>query len=478
MRDHEPAWRIFVENRAAVLAALERGEVDGLLPAARGFLDGFAEFLLENQVLATLAQFNDPRARRSIPMVLLCTALVYKPLFQLRSLEQIGSILFRSPYILHQLGFNARQLAEGFYETPAAQRPFDPEAIAECFAEVPATTFFEEQQRMLGVWAQRFPGQLRGGLWVMDSVHFRIPRGNHTPPAEFKACVLGPYQGSVVWPVLWKFVDPEVAELAVGKAVLAAALRVLPPGLLRHVLLDRAYLDGEWLSQLYRHHRVQVTIGVRENMLSYADLVGLTRLPDTRWEPVPPPDNHRLPPPVREVTYIESVTSWESCDVPLAGCVIRDTYPTQVEYQVLVMTPAPDAPGPVTAQEIYRGRGQRWTEEEVFMTLTRYWRFDALYPCRLGVGLAVAHFSLLAFTLLGFYRQESDEADEAGVLPTLNLGPPRLPLPERELAVYWGPYFTLLRTSQIVQIILTHVEAWANRREAIFEALQQFEGGP
>jgi Transposase DDE domain. len=468
-------WRIFVENRAAVIAALERGEVDGMLPAARGFLDGFAEFLLENQVMQTLAEFKDPRARRNIPMVFFCTALVYKPLFQLRSLGQIGSVLFRSPYILRQLGFNARQLEHGFYETPEAQRPFDPEAIAECFADVKASALFKHQQQMLQVLAQRFPAQLREGLWVMDSVHFQIPRGNRTPARQFKACILGVYQGSVVWPMLWQCVSPDVAEVTVGQTVLAAALKVLPKGVLRHLLVDRGYIDGDWLSRLYRRHGVQVTIGVRENMQAYDDLIGLTRLPQTQWETIPPPDNHRDPAPERAVTYIETVTSWDRCSVPLAGCVIRDTYPDQVNYQVLVMTLPRQPAVAVTAKAIYRGRAQRWTLEEVFMALTRYWHFDALYPCRLGVGRAIAHFSLLAFTLLGLYYQESDEADN---LHSLNAGPPPLPLPERELAVYCGPYFALLRTSQIVEIILNHAPVWTNRRADILQALTRFEGSP
>jgi hypothetical protein len=275
--------------------------------------------------------------------------------------------------------------------------------------------------------------------------------------------------------MLWQCVSADKAEVTVGQTVLAAALKVLPKGLMRHLLIDRGYLDGDWLSRLYRRHDVQVTIGVRENMQSYNDLIGLTRLPQTPWEAVSPPDNHREPAPERAVTYIETVTSWDRCTVPLAGCVIRDTYPDQVSYQVLVMTLPRQPSVPVTAKDIYRGRAQRWTLEEVFMALTRYWHFDALYPYRLGVGRAIVHLSLLAFTLLGLYRQESDEAE---TLSSLNAGPPPLPLPERELAVYAGPYFALLRTSQIMDLILMHAEIWTNRRSGIFKALSRFEGDP
>ncbi|MGD2207727.1 MAG: hypothetical protein PVH17_13210, partial [Anaerolineae bacterium] len=61
MADREREWRIFRLNREAVVESLERGECDGILPAARGFLDGFAGFLLDAGVLDAFAEFPDPR---------------------------------------------------------------------------------------------------------------------------------------------------------------------------------------------------------------------------------------------------------------------------------------------------------------------------------------------------------------------------------------------------------------------------------
>jgi hypothetical protein len=61
------------------------------------------------------------------------------------------------------------------------------------------------------------------------------------------------------------------------------------------------------------------------------------------------------------------------------------------------------------------------------MTLTRYWRFDNLVPCRPGVAYAQVHFALVAFTLLGFYLQETEDAEST---ETWNRGPPAIPIPE------------------------------------------------
>ena len=373
MVTQEQTWRIFVENREAVVAALKEGKCDGILPAVRGFLDGFAEFLLDAQVLAILEGFPDCRVRRSIPIFFFCNTLVYRPLFQLPRLAHIGRVLFRSPYILRQLGFNAQQIEEGFYHTASGQRPFDEEAIAECFAQAKAEDFLDNQKAMLKQLVSYFAGQFRESVWVMDSVHFSTPRGNRVPAGDYKACVLGILQDTVVWPMLWLLGDADPHETVVGKKLLAAAEEVLGPGFIRHLLIDRGYIDGPWLTELWRQG-TQVTIGVREDMLILEEMGNLARLPDTLWEEVPPPKNHEDPPPQREITAFENLSGeWVECQAPLCGCLIRDTYPDRIVYQGMVMT-AEEA----DARSIYDGRGKRWTLEEVchWFDQCDYTRFD------------------------------------------------------------------------------------------------------
>src|SRR4030042_6349860 len=97
MVDHKDEWRVFIEDRDEVIPALERGECDGILPAARGFLDGFAGFLLEAGLLDLLALFPDSRERRSIPMFFFCHTLIYRPLFTLKRLGTIQRAPFCPP---------------------------------------------------------------------------------------------------------------------------------------------------------------------------------------------------------------------------------------------------------------------------------------------------------------------------------------------------------------------------------------------
>lgn len=469
MGDHRQGWRIFIQNREAVIEALERGECDGILPAARGFLDGFAGFLLDAGVLAAFELFPDCRQRRSIPIFFFCNTLVHRPLFHLQRLAPIERTLFRSAYILRHLGFNALQSQQGFYQTPCGQHPFTVEAIAECFAKSKAEHFLMNQQLILKRLADYCPAEFLEGLWVMDSVHLHVPQGAHTAAFSFKVCVLGVWQDTVVWPLLWAFVPESQNESVVGKQLFAAAEAVLGEGFIQHLLVDRGYLDGAWITQLYQRG-TRVTTAVKGNMLVMEEMRNLSRLADTEWADVEPPKLHDKPQPQRAVTgFTDLENEWKGCQAPLSGCLIRDKYPDRVVYQGLVTTASA-----AMATDILNDNGKRWTLEEVLMTLTRYWKFDDLAPCRQGVAYALVHFALLAYTLLGFYLQETNAADD---ISTLNMAPPPLPLPERELAVYAGPYFTLLLPSELLEIILTHADAWQANRTNLLMALRLCEGG-
>ena len=142
------------------------------------------------------------------------------------------------------MGFNAMQIRDGFYETPEGQHPFTVEALSDCFARAQADDFIQHQQRVLQRLAAYCPGEFLQGLWAMDSVHIHVPRGAHTEEFSFKACVLGVWQDEMIWPLLWAFVPEDVAETVVGKMVFSAAEEAWGQGFIRHLLLDRGYLDA------------------------------------------------------------------------------------------------------------------------------------------------------------------------------------------------------------------------------------------
>lgn len=146
--------------------------------------------------------------------------------------------------------FNAQQFEEAFYHTETGQEPFDEEAIAECFAGAKREDFPANQKVVLKESMQYFPGQFRAGLWAVDSVDLSTPKGARVEPGHSKSCVLGICRDSVVRPALWLCEEESVCEITVGKEVLAAAEDEVGPGFIRHLLIDRGFIDGPWITRL------------------------------------------------------------------------------------------------------------------------------------------------------------------------------------------------------------------------------------
>jgi len=153
-------------------------------------------------------------------------------------------------------------------------------------------------------------------------------------------------------PVLWEMVDEFVS--------------VMGKGVIKDLILDRGFLDGEAISKAKTRYEIDVTIGVRRNMNVLEDALGLVNLSEVQWErytrensepPVPfkrhytdaPRPEHiekreaarqrtlaeqraagELPPPKEPeqimMARIKDLRTWSSCSVPLDLVLCRDRH--------------------------------------------------------------------------------------------------------------------------------------------------------
>jgi hypothetical protein len=453
-------WELVVENREAVIAALERGECEGILPAAEDFLDEFADFCLEIGLPARLEQLPDPRERHSIPACFFGNMLLYKALLRIPSLQQATRVLFRSPAVLRRLGFNWRQSHQGFYVNGAV-KPFNEEALADFFAALSSEQLWEYQLAILPELLAACPELLGEGTLVMDCITVTVPAGHRgRAGGQYKACVLSAAGRGQLFPLLCLFAPSTAHDLILGKQVLAAALPLLPERGW-HLLIDRGFLDGAWIGELHAQG-LTVVMGVRRDMDLYEDLLGLSRLSGTRWERVSPPKLRQTPRPQRYVTGFTQVESWSSCPLPLSAAVLRDEFSDGTRrYQVVVST-APQT----SAKALHTWARRRWQIEEAFMALTRYWNLDELGSCRHGVYLAQVYFTFLAYALLAAFVVREGELG----------GPPTPALPGRELVIYHGPYYAILLPSELFTIVFAHLPAWQANQSRWLEAMRYCEG--
>jgi len=454
-------WVLLSEDREAVLSALERGESDGILPAASSAMDRFAGLLNESGILRVLGGFADYRSRESIPAFLFCNLLLYKAVFRLESLSRIEPFLFSSPDVLRMLGFNMRQIQDGFY-SGSKERPLNVESVGDFFAACRFEDFQTNQEEVLGLLLQRYPKLFSNVSLVMDCVDVRIPAGARgRKEAHLEICVICLLSEGECLPILWSIVDANSqADVSQGKALVERVLCVVGKKVKR-LIVDRGFLSGKWTEQLKRKG-IDTVIGLKTDMVLYTDMLSLVTEPETVWLPaqLPKYGAGKPVPTQRHIAYVSDLETWDSCGVPLAGIVIRDTYPDKVIYQCVVTTDLTAEP-----EQIHEWIRSRWQIEEVFMQTSRYGGLNSIGSCRKMVGAAIAHFVLLAYTLLRLFAREEASAG----LDFRRMAA----FPGIELVAYWKDYYAIILASEFMHIIAQWPPGIQNSAQARQKSLEQ-----
>lgn len=281
-------------------------------------------------------------------------------------------------------------------------------------------------------------------------------------------------------PILYALVDEVVR--AVGRDV----IKVL--------ILDRGFIDGPQMGRLQQEHRIETILPVRANMDLHADALGLTRLPDFRWEPYvpsappePPPTSTARPPGIerreakRQQTLAQrtaerqsethdqaaaapnqaphtllgmgrGLLSWSQCPVPLTAVVNRERDEKgQLRDWVLVSTSARRAAAAIRSlYDLRPAIEERHRQYKCFWDLTR------MRSRAFSLVVNQALFVLLAYTLLQAHlvlrrREELNrnvwERAWGLLSPTLEV-----------VAVYYRQRFCLLTLAEYSRILLDIAE--------------------
>jgi len=458
-------WEIVTRNDAAVQRALDRGECDGMLPDAWNGPDDLLQLGLDLELFDQFADFPDRRRRRTHPREAYCKVLLAGLLIDLRSLEDIGRVLFTSAVALDKFGFNVRGTRRGGVRTGDA-RPFDMEALAD-YSGLLKPADYTKHQCTMSKWLRGHPA-LSGRLFALDCVDGRVPNGHHATERHWKAAVLSVITKQGTFPLLWHFGPaPETGDVTLARPLVEDALTAWGAGAIGTLLLDAGFIDGAWLRDL-ADAGLRVIVRLRETIdpvkaaLDWAS----TR---AGWQSVPLPKRREKPdrPPLlrREIIGVTDWPGWEAYGRDLALCLVRDTYADgKVDYWAIMSTDLA-----LSARQIYDLFRKRWDIEEQFIALARYHYFNELGACRDGVALAKLHFLLLAYTARALCYALADAQEQAA-------GRPR---PWRRwinrFIVYWGSYYAILLPSVVMTAFLRYPERWQASREEVLAAIRYLE---
>jgi len=419
-------WTFLRENREAVAEKLRRGEYDGLVQTGMGRADELVYLMASLKFFEHLDQVAVAEERAGIPNALQKRCLAVMPVLGIPTIANTPERLFKDAGLLHFLGCNAQQIANGFTQRGPKKKSQQPKRlpfheddlrnVLKVIAPAQSQQFFT---KCLGEFFRA--KYVRGGIYAIDGTELLVGdaktfegTGTITVPVRhkdgsttyetktgYKLIYLLNLKPDHELVISYRLVSLNTNALQVVREMVAETLRLGGAGTVELLLMDREFVDGDLINWLKGDHGIDVIIPIKENMDILADMRGLARIDQRPWQTYTKLVRRRVQKdqpkqkvvvPIR-VKGFEGLTTWSSCHLPLNGVLQLKDAETLEDARGLVTTlPVQDA------IRIDRQYGARWgIENDGNRELKQGWDLKTLW----GRSLAAVTMSVV-MRLLGY----------------------------------------------------------------------------
>ncbi len=523
---------LFEENKPFVLQALREGEFDYIEAASEVFETEFFRFIQAKKILTKLSEtYPTPRQKEEVPLWIYIASNLTIRLHGVHSFHAYPLVV-RSGGMLNAFGPDMGKkvihpdsgdvtlTCEGFNEknhydrqTPCDQdflrkiaKDTDAEALMRWFGRDAVSLFstrkaFDREGIFIGDASY---------LFVPDNPHYegsvRLLFDEHNHPISQTAYskMTDTQKSTCTWRRCYKMVTLLHTNrtldffLFVGVKILPGkehecpvlyhlvkqCVEVVGKGVMKLLILDRSFLNGERISECKKEYGIDVLIPVRRDMDLYEDAMSLFQQPDVLWvpweeapeetkkpprprpqailrrekkrkqtlerirerQPAPPPEKTLLK---TEVAAIGEFQTWTSCTVPLTVVANREQYADgHKEFWLLIDTREGD--DPKRSRLDYHLRTsieERYRQLKCFSDLTNF----TSRHFSLVVNQVI--FIMLSYNLLQFYlaRQHRKELTRK-TLPRIRQ---QLLPSNNHIIVYWKNFYALFNPLEFVELIAT-----------------------
>lgn len=433
---------IYQKAQKEVEYNLSQADIDYADLTKWNFPDEFMCFVLQMELLPFVDRtFPNPRAKNEVPIWFLITCQFLMRIYQTGKYQHLRYLL-NSGSILTRYGFNVGTTKIGFNDKNKKQRQtaVDADTVRKFFKDTKRDEIRLWYQEDLQRWFKQHHAFDRRGIFILDQSHLVVPNNlNYEEAVKMPVDEHGQlYRGinnltdeqkrSLIYHPCYALttllhVSPEQTmfhvagyEFGAGNEdELIQAKRLIPafckahPGLIKELILDRGYINGEWISELKQDYHIDTLIPLRDSMGNYQDAIAIAKFKNN-WQIID--QEKSLNGEIiskTEIANIDKLELWPNLHCPIYATVIRDirwnrSLEKQEEsFHVLVSTrrySSYDA-----ALNRYRLRVQI---EERF----RQWKHDwyiSEFPSP-NKSLIESHvcFTLFTYSLLQFYFRRND----------------------------------------------------------------------
>ena len=523
---------IFEENKPLVLEALGNGEFDYMEAASEVFEADFFRFIKARTFLDELAKtYPTPRKKEEVPFWFYVASNLSMRLHGVHAFDAFPMVV-RCGGMLQAFGPKAGRkvvhpetrettiCCEGFNQKNHYDRetPCDPDYLRKVAKDTDAQALMEWFNRDLGRVLRKHRVFDPEGIFIGDgsylfvpdnpnyegSVKMRFDEHNHPVSLEQYQQMTEAQKGRCQWRRCYKmvtlfhtnrkreffvFVAVKVIsgkdhECPVLYELVKQFVETVGPGVIKRLILDRGFIDGESISLCKKEYGIDILIPIRRNMDLYEDALALFREPDVQWveckepeeegkEPVRPKPKVILkrekkrqkklqelkeqqppPPPEKilvktEVASIGEFRSWSSCTVPLNVVANREHY-ADGHTEIWFLVDTKEVQDPRQTRQEYHLRPsteERYRQLKCFSDLTHF----TSRAFSMVVNQVV--FIMLAYDLLQIYLLHQGRKDlNQKTLPRIRQ---QLLPSDNHIIVYWQNYYGLFRPFELVGLVVT-----------------------
>ena len=525
---------IFEDNKPFVVKALQNGVFDYMEAASEVVEADFFRFIKAKTLLDTLSQsYPTPRKKHDVPSWFYVASNLSMRLHGVHAFDAFPLVV-RSGGMLQAFGPEAGRkvvhpdtgdttiLCEGFNRKNHYDRqsPCDPDFLRKLAKDTDA----EALMRWFGGDGVRIFRRHRAfdreGVFIGDASYLFVPDNpryegsvkllfdehDHPISHEHYRTMTDEQKTRCQWRRCYKMVTLLHTNSALD-FFLFVAVRVVPgndhecpvlyalveefvqavgTGVMKRLILDRGFVDGEAISECKQHYGIDILIPIRQNMDIYADAVALFKDSEVQWveckgqeEGGRKPDRqrrrpgaiskrekkrqetllqlkqHQPPPPPetvvikKEAAAIGEFRSWSSCTIPLWVVANREHY-ADGHQEIWFLIDTKEVKNPERTQHEYHLRvstEERYRQLKCFSDLTHF----TSRAFSMVVNQVV--FIMLAYNLLQIYLLHRGRTElNHKTLPRIRQ---QLLPSDNHIIVYYQNYYGLFAPFELIGFVVT-----------------------